>query len=248
MFSGLALPTVVAALDLNPPKVTDSTARSITLRQMPGFEARCFKNSTLRLDSDWANPTKASSDHVTKVEVRNGVEYLTVSAKVGTNALKFLMELNADGSIRRVPALVETSIPGFEKEYGPAVSQMMTRLMAGMGDGFLGQTLEVGKDYGATMNICTVMGAQSSSSPKGKTLLEGTLTYAGRPGFLVSQTYEQECTTNGVRLSVEGSAWSVYDLASNLVMSNAGSFELYAQGTRFRRTEEFLECGVTEKK
>lgn len=246
--AGVALPGIGFAANLNPPKVTDTTSRSITMRQMPGFEARCFKESTLRERGDWTTPTKSSSDYRTRVELRNGVEYVTLTTQAGTDALKFLMELNADGSMRKVPALIETSIPGFEKEYGPALRQVVTRTMAGMGEGFLGRTLEVGKDYGATMNICTVLGAQSASSPKGKTVLEGTLTYAGRPGFLVSQTYEQACTDNGVRFTVEGSAWSVHDLVSSLVMSNAGSFELFAQGTRFRRAEEFVECGVTEKK
>lgn len=248
MFSGLALPTVATASGLTPPKVTDTTSRSIKMRQIPGFEARCFKESVLRERGDWTNPTKSSSDYVTRVELLNGVEYVTLTTHAGTDALKFLMELNADGSMRKVPALIETSIPGFEKEYGPALRQVVTRTMAGMGEGLLGRSLEVGKDHGTTMNICTVLGAQSASSPKGKTVLEGTLTYAGRPGFLVSQTYEQACTDNGVRFTVEGSAWSVHDLVSSLVMGNAGSFELFAQGTRFRRAEEFLECGVTEKK
>lgn len=246
--AGLAFQGAGLAAGLNPPKVTDTTARNITMRQVPGFEARCFKESTLRERGDWTNPTKSSSDYVTSVEVRNGVEFVTLTTQAGTDALKFLMELNADGSMRKVPALIETSIPGFEKEYGPALRQVVTRTMAGMGEGFLGRTLEVAKDYGPTMNICTVMGAQSAASPKGKTVLEGTLTYAGRSAYLVSQTYEQACTENGVRFTTEGSAWSVYDLASHLVMSNAGSFEVFAQGSRFRRAEEFLECGVTEKK
>lgn len=245
--AGVALPGVGFAADLNPPKVTDTTSRSITMRHLPGFEARCFRESTLRERGDWTNPKKTSSDYVTRVETRNGVEFITLTTQAGTDALKILMELNADGSMRKVPALIETSIPGFEKEYGAAVAQMVTRAMAGMGDSFLGRNFEVGKDYGASVNMCTVLGAQSASSPKGTTVLEGTLNYAGRPAYLMSQTYDQACTDNGVRFTVEGSAWSVYDLVSSLVMSNAASVELFAQGTRFRRSEEFLECGVTEK-
>lgn len=98
------------------------------------------------------------------------------------------MELNADGSVRKVPAMLETNIPGFEKEYGPTLTQLMTRIMSGLGDNFVGRTLEVGKDYGPTMNLCTMLGAKSASSPKGATIVDGTLTYAGRSAFLVSQS------------------------------------------------------------
>lgn len=248
LVSVIFLPTVFAAQGLNPPKVTDPSARSISLRQQPGFEARCFKESTLRERGEWTNPTKSSSNYMTSVEVRNGVSFITLSLQLEAGALKVLMEMNADGSVRKVPAIIETDIPGFEKEYGPTLTHLITRMMSGLGDNIVGRTLEVGKDYGPTMNLCIMLGAKSASSPKGATVLDGTLTYAGRSAFLVSQTYEQVCTDNNVRFSVEGSAWSVYDLVSGLVMSNAGSFELFAQGSRFRRAEEFVECGVTEKK
>lgn len=82
------VPMAFAAQGLNPPKVADSSARNISLRQQPGFEARCFKESTLRERGEWTNPTKSSSDYVTSVELRNGVEFLTLSLQLETGALK----------------------------------------------------------------------------------------------------------------------------------------------------------------
>jgi len=235
------------AADLNPPKVSAAAGESVTVRQVLGYEARCFKETTVRERGDWTNPTKSISAFLTKVEVRNGVEYLTMLLQVGTDSLKFLLERNDKGGIRNVPPLIETTIPDFEKEYGPAMTKLVTS-MSSMSDELLGRTFEVGKNYGPLMNFCSVMGAQSNGAPEGTTVVEGTLTHSGRSAFLMSQTIEQVCLENGVRFSVKGSAWTVYDFLSGLAMSSSGKFELFSQGTRFRQSEESVECVVTEKK
>lgn len=234
------------AADLNPPKVLATTGESVTVRQVPGYEARCFKETTARERGDWTNPKKSISAYLTKVEVRNGVEYLTMLFQVGTDSLKLLLEMNDKGGIRNVPPLIETTIPDFEKEHGDTLTKLVTNMSSFSGD-FLGRTFEVGKDYGPIMNLCNIVGAQSSEAPEGTTVVEGTLTHSGRSAFLITQTFEQVCLENGVRFSVKGSAWSVYDFLSGLAMSNFGRFELFSRGTRFNQSEESVECVVSEK-
>lgn len=242
------LPGVGFAANLNPPKVSATTGEPVSLRQKPGYEARCFKESTTRERGNWLNGTKSSSDYRTGVEVRNGVEYVGMSFRIEKDELKVLLELASDGQPRRVPPLIETNIPGFEKQYGAALTQMVTRMTSGSQGKYLGRTLELGVDYGPTMDVCTALGVQSGGAAKGKTVADGTLTYSGRPAFLISQTFDQACVENGVRFEVEGSGWAVYDTASGLAMSSAAQFNLSSRGTRFSQVEEFVECGVTEKK
>jgi len=248
MWSVMSLPTLLAAAGLNPPKVTDSTQQSILWRMTPGYEARCFKESSVRVRGEWTSPKKSSSDYFAKVEVRNGVDYLSMSFQEGANSMSFAMELDSVGAIRKVPPILETNIPGFEKEYGPQVTKLLSQVMTGTGEGFLGRTLEVGKDYGAPGNLCAALGVQNSGSPKGTTVVDGTLDYAGRPAFLFSWAHEQTCVENGVSFNVEASGWTVHDRASGLPVSSASQFELFSRGTRFQQSEEFVECGVTEKK
>lgn len=243
-FSWGALAAGAVTADLNPPKVSATKGDSVTLRQVLGYEARCFKESTIRTYGEWTNPKKSISAYLIKVELRNGVEYLTIMFQLGTHSVKLLMEMDDKGSIRNAPPLVETTLPDFEKEYGP----MLNKLVAGMSGEFLGRTFEVGKDYGPYMNFCNVTGAQSNGAPEGAMVVDGTLTHSGRSAFLISQTYEQVCSENGVRFSVKGSAWTVYDLMSGLAMSSSGRFELFSQGTRFRQSDESVECVITEKK
>lgn len=242
------LPGIGLGANLNPPKVSATSGEPVSLRQKPGFEARCFKESTIRERGAWTNPTRTSSDYRTGIEVRDGAEYLGMSFRVEKHELKLLMELTAEGQPRRVPPLIETNIPGFEKEYGAALTQMVTRTMSSSTGGYLGRTLELGRDYGPTLDVCMALGVSSSGTAKGKSVADGTLTYSGRPAFLVSQTFEQACVQNGVRFEVNGTGWAVHDNASGLVLSSAVQFNLFSQGTRFSQVEEFVECGVAEKK
>lgn len=242
------LPVVGFASNVSPPQVSATTGEPVSLRPKSGYEARCFRETTTRERGNWSKPTKTRSEHRARLEVRNGVEYLSVATNVDRDELKILLEMTPEGQPRKVPPLIETTIPGFEKEYGPALSQVVNQMMAGLTGKPMGQPLEIGKDYGPTMDVCAMLGTQSSGASKGTTVVEGTLTYSGRAAFLLTQTYEQTCAGEGVRFSVEGSAWAVHDRASGLAMSNAGQFSLFSQGTRFSQVDESMECGVAERK
>lgn len=243
------LPTALFA-NSTPPKVTSTSGEPIHMRLMPGYEARCFKETKTRERGNWAAPKTTFADYKTSLEVRNGVEFLTLTTQFQRYETKVLMELNPNGGVRRVPPLIETNIPEFEKEHGSAVTQMVGRMIASTsgGEGFLGRTFEIGKTYGPSFDLCTALGAQIASSPKGSTTLEGTLNYSGRPAFLVTQIQEQTCMDNDVRFSVEASAWALYDRGSGLTMSNVGQINVFSQGSRITQIDERTECGVTSNR
>ncbi len=245
-----ALFPVSSSANSAPPRVTSTSGEPILIRLNPGYEARCFKETKTRERGSWSAPKTTSGSYKTGLEVRNGVEFIALATQFQQYETKVLMELSANGQVRRVPPLLETNIQGFEKEYGPVLTQMFGRIMAGTngGEGFLGRTLEIGKIYGPTADLCIALGSQPAGAAKGTTTVEGTLTYSGRSSYLVSQSYEQACTENDVRFSVEGGAWAVYDRASGLTLNSAGQFNLFAQGTRITQIDETLECGISDKR
>lgn len=233
-----------------PPQVTSTSGEPISVRLNPGHEARCFKESKTRERGNWAVPKTTLSNYTTAVEVRNGVEFIAMTLPAQQYQIKVLMELSPNGTPRKVPPLLETSMPGFEKEYGAALAQMTRRLIASSnaGEGFLGRSFEIGRTYGPTIDLCLALASQPSGATKGSTTVDGTLTYSGRPAYLVSQTYEQACTENDVRFSVEGASWAVYDIASGLTLSSFGQFNVFAQGNRITQIDETVECGIAPMK
>ncbi len=242
----LVLPLSGHAGNLNPPEVTSTTGEPIYVRRAPGFQAQCNRTTVTHQRFN-PNPTTQTTSFGSWVEARNGREFLGAVFDFEGDPVNLVFELTTKGEIKGSPPTIETRIPGFERRYGAELRQLGTNMISGMAGNFLGRQFEVGRDYGPTMDVCVMTGHRATGWPEGTTVARGTLTFEGRPAYLITQTFRQSCTTPDATVSFEGSAWGVYEKTSGQPIRSASEFSAFTQNGRIMRAEEFTNCTITQR-
>lgn len=245
----LCLAAVSAAAQTNsltPPAVTSTTGDPVSVRVKPGYQAQCLKSTATRQGPAKA-PTTQSASYLLWAEERRGQEFLGTSFLFQNEPVNLLYELNSRGEPKDIPPLIETKIPGFERQYGAEIKQLTSGLIASLTGRYGGKPLEIGKDYGPTFDFCLASGNHAASWPEGSTIVRGTLEFEGRPAFLLTQTFKQVCGQGIGRFTVEGTSWGLVDQGSGLTVKSASRYGMNAYSTEIASAEEFMNCQLTPR-